>query len=306
MVVASMIGLAIAWHTTRFAHTCTYVGTRGLARYRCVGRRDRLIEKSVFLFRDAAALRSVLTRRYQRKTYQGSDYAFEWLGARGEVLFRVKGPRPDWRDADEVLRYFRQGGGGSVNPLDEERRATDPRHFGEAAEVAWSLYRLDFAQAELEGKGCVRFALAGGGEIRVGPGFLDFGAPGGRCAVGDLAGTTLTEEKAPWSNATCDCCGPRADVLSFRRRGPGAEVRVVLSDVTDLKLFLFLLRTLVAFGSTTSEAPAGHATPADVLEQLASTARVPWGNHSRATAFVCRSLGPDAAERALRHLRLRR
>jgi hypothetical protein len=306
MTVPSAVGAAVAWVQTRFAHTCTYVGTRGLARYRCAGRRDRLIERSVFLFKDAAALRSAWTRRYRQKVYQGSDYAFEWLGPRGEVLFRVKGPRPDWLDADEVLRYVRQGGQGNVNPAEEGQQATDPRHFGEAAEVAWSLYRLDFAQAELERPGCVRFALRDGGEIRVGPGFLDFGAPGGRCGVEDLAGTTLKEIKTPGSTATCDCCGPRTDALSFHRRGSLPGVRVDLSGVADVKLFLFLLRTLVAFGSAgTCEAPAGHATPADVLDQLADAARVPWGNHARATAFVCKSLGPDAAERALRHLRLR-
>src|SRR5205085_10280447 len=74
MGVPPLVGAIIALAATRFAHTCTYVGTEGVARFRCGGRRGRLVERTVFLFRAAAAVRSSLTHRYQKGQYQGSDY----------------------------------------------------------------------------------------------------------------------------------------------------------------------------------------------------------------------------------------
>jgi hypothetical protein len=271
LAVPPLVGASIAWGTTAFAHTCTYVGTEGLARYRCAGSRGRIVEGTVFLFRDAVAVRSSLTHRYHKGAYQGSDYVFDWTNTTGRSLFRIK---------------------GTYRSEKEPPPADDLYHFGEAAEVAWSLCRLDDAQSELDRDGCVRFALKSGGAVRVGPGFIDFGAGGeGYCSVDDLAETTVKD-----------------NVIRFRRRDAEEGwftsrgiYKLTLGDLANSKLFLFLLRTLVAFGST--RAGEGFRRHATFLDQLADAVHVPWRHDARAEAFVCKSLEPEAAERALRHLR---
>jgi len=272
LAVPPLIGALIAWGATLFQHTCTYVGIEGVARARCAGHRGRVVERTLFLFRDAAAVRSSLNHRYHKGQYQGSDYVYEWTDASGRSLFRVK---------------------GTYRSEKEPPPSVDLYHFGEAAEVAWSLRRLDAAQEELERDGCVRFALKGGGAIRVGPGFVDFGAGGeGYCSVGDLAETSVKDNVLRFRRKD-------AEEGWFRSRG---IYKVALAEVANAKLFLFLLRTLMAFGSTRAGEELGRR-PA-LLDQLAEVAHVPWGHDARASAFVCKSLEPAAAENALRHLRV--
>src|SRR5262249_43101195 len=164
-------------------------------------------------------------------------FDFEWFSGGGRSLFRIKGPGRPWDDVDEFLNALRNGNTVSKRP-GKERQGSAPYDFGEAAGGAWGRRRLAPAQAGLERGGRRRFPLAGGGILRVGPGFLDFGAAGGRCPVEDLVETSVKEERTTGSTEscsrpTCNCCGPRSDVLYFRRRGAGADVRVVLSDLAN-------------------------------------------------------------------------
>jgi hypothetical protein len=292
--IAGLVAAGVVWIRTRFEHACTYVGTLGAARYRCHGSRDNLIERSVFLFRDAVALHSKVTRYYQNKHLQRSEYDYDWLLSGGSPAFQVSVPNRGWERADIGGATIRILLHGQVDCTALVPPPNDLSHFGAAAEVAWSLHRLDAVQTELERDGCVRFTLATGGVLRLGPGFIDFGKGPQDFTVADLALIDVKQEKAPGSTSTCNCCGPRAEFIHL----PRGSNQISLSDIADVQLFLFLLRTLVVFGS--AQVGQGLVSVPSAGDHWMGS---PWHQDARATAFVCKSLRPDAAERALQHLR---
>ncbi len=259
----------LVWIATRFSHQVTYVGTRGLARYCCRGRRDNVVEREVLLFEEADAVHTALTHRYTKNGYQGSDYSYAWSSPGGRKLFRIS---------------------GTYHSEKEPPPSQDLFHFGESADVAWSLHLLDAVQERLEGEG-VEFYLEDRDSIRVSPGLLRFrlGGHQSECPIEDLGETSL-----------------KGGVLKLRRHD--AQVgwfsskgiyEVKLGQLGNSRLFLFLLRTVVAFGSTRA---AEHWRPSASLEGLDHVVTKPLQQDPRATAFVRKILNPEAANRALNHL----
>ena len=90
-LLATFVVMVVAWFLTRFSQTCSYVGKLGIARFRCVGSRSRARLKSLFLFEDAADLRTSQTRHYTNGIYTGTAYAFNWTNDAGKKVFKLTG-----------------------------------------------------------------------------------------------------------------------------------------------------------------------------------------------------------------------
>jgi hypothetical protein len=151
------VGVAIALLASGFTHTCTYVGREGVARYVCSGRRDNLITREVFCFRDAAELRTSQTMHYRNGVYQNTTYTYTWTDVGGRQRYQIT---------------------GSHTKKDGNPPTTDYYQFARAAEFAWTMYLLDDARRQVELSGGVKFHVGKGQWIRVGPGRLTFALGG--------------------------------------------------------------------------------------------------------------------------------
>jgi hypothetical protein len=146
-----LLGALLARVLTRFAHVCTYVGRDGVARFNCAGSRERIVGSQVFLFRDAAELRTAQMARYNHGAYQGTDYTFTWTESSGRTRYLISGT---YRNAK------------GLPPT------TDAFHYGRSAEKAWTTYLLAQAQDRIEKEGAIVFNLQKGRSLRLAPGSL--------------------------------------------------------------------------------------------------------------------------------------
>lgn len=165
---------AIVWFATGFARSCSYVGRKGVARFKCKGSRSRVRSPEVFLFEDAVDLRTSQTRHYHNGIYTGTAYSFTWTDAEGRKRYKLSGT-------------YR----GEKKPP----KPKDPFHFAVMSETAWSLDRLDATLRELEADGSIRFNLTGGDWVALGPGFLDVGRKGRveRLNAGEIGGVSVEQ-----------------------------------------------------------------------------------------------------------------
>lgn len=143
----------ITWLMTRFKHTCSYVGHDGVVRYRISGSRDSQPREELFLFNQARYLHTAETHNYYNGVYTGTTYDFRWTDEGKQRMFRLN---------------------GSYRSKHGTPKPKDPYHFAKMAEIAWSMFLLEAAQAELESKGFVEFIVNRKDIIRVGPGFMEF------------------------------------------------------------------------------------------------------------------------------------
>jgi hypothetical protein len=150
-LLAAAVGAAIALASTRFKHTCTYVGRDGVARFTCTGNRVNISEAEVFRFRDASELRTSQTRHYHNGAYTGTSYTHTWSDVGGRKRYAITG------------RHKSEKG----NPP-----STDPFQFARAAEVQWTIYLLDETYRTIELNGTVLFNLTGGQWVRLGKGYM--------------------------------------------------------------------------------------------------------------------------------------
>jgi hypothetical protein len=141
----SGLGLGILLAATRFSHTCTYVGERGVARYACKGHRGNVSDE-VFLFDDATELRTGQTRHYTNGAYTHTAYSYTWTDVTGRPRFTVA---------------------GSHNSEQNTPPAKDLFHFATAAEKAWTIYLLHQVQAQLKTSGSIYFGLGGKDWVRL-------------------------------------------------------------------------------------------------------------------------------------------
>ncbi len=149
--LGSVLGAALTAARTRFAHTCTYVGRDGVARFTCSGSRDRVTGSEVFRFRDATELRTSQTLRYVNGSYQGTNYTFTWTDVGGRPRYSIAG-----------THHTEKGTPPSG----------DAFHYARAAEMAWTVYLLGQAPRQLELNGSVPFNLKGGQSVRLAQGVL--------------------------------------------------------------------------------------------------------------------------------------
>ncbi len=175
--IALSLGLgSFAWVLVGwFSHRCTYVGRRGIARFRCSGRRDRIVQSEVFSFDDAARLMASLLRIDYHGLYAGTSYRFSWEGTWLDERFAIKG-------TDLTLG---------------RRPPDDPFHFACAAEAAWSELLLERSRPELERTGFVAFDCGRGRVVRVGREALELEADGStaRWEASDIAAVEVDPRK---------------------------------------------------------------------------------------------------------------
>lgn len=141
----------LVWFLTRFSHTCSFVGTNGACRFSCKGNRSQARLADLFLFDEAAELRTSQTRHYHNGIYTGTNYSFAWTDHDGKKRFKLSGT-------------YR----GEKKPP----KPKDPFHFAVMTETAWSLYILARMTQDMEETGEVRFPLSGNGWVAVGKGYL--------------------------------------------------------------------------------------------------------------------------------------
>ena len=147
------LGFTVAWLSTGFKQTCSYVGEEGVARYTAKGSRENLAKLEYLHFADAAEVRTAQTRHYYNGVYTGTSYAFTWTDPAGRRLLKLSGQH--------------RGKKGRPKP-------SDPFHFAEAAEIAWSTYLLGTLDAQLAAQGYLQFNIKPGQFVRVGRGFFEF------------------------------------------------------------------------------------------------------------------------------------
>ena len=263
------VAVVLVWIYTRFAHQVTYVGIRGLARYTCRGRRDRLVEQAILLFEEADAVHTSLTHRYTKNGYQGSDYNYQWSGPGGGKLFRIN---------------------GTYHSEKEPPPPQDSFHFGESADVAWSLHLLDQYQERLNRDG-VEFYLEDRDSIRVSPGRLRFRLKGqqSECPIEDLDETIL-----------------KGGVLKLKRHdahvgwfSSTGVYEVSLAELGNSRLFLYLLRTVVAFGSTHV---TDHWNPSASLESMEQVVSRLWQTDEQSAGIVRKPVSREGGSGSAEHL----
>jgi hypothetical protein len=156
-VLAGLVVFPIVFWLTRFRQTLRYVGNHGVAILTTKSRTDRIDRTQLFLFANAAELRTGQTRQYVNGVYSGTNYQFTWTDAAGKKAFKLS---------------------GSYRAEKKPPKPKDPFHFAESAEVAWSNHLLDRTAEELTRSGSLRFRLTGKDWVAVGPGFLEFSRKG--------------------------------------------------------------------------------------------------------------------------------
>ncbi len=151
--ILGLIGFWIVYLVTSFKHTCTFVGTKGLARYTIKGSREAEPTEELLEFDHVTDLFTGQTRHYTNGAYTGTHYFFRWDG-------------PDGKHRLHLTGTFHSEPG---NPV-----AKDPYHFAQAGEIAWSIHLLDQLQADLDKHGSVEFRVNRNDAVRVGIGFMEF------------------------------------------------------------------------------------------------------------------------------------
>jgi hypothetical protein len=147
-LISLLFGACGFWYM-RFTHSCTFVGTKGIAWYQCAGSRARLNRTDVFLFKNAADLRTSQTRQYVNGGYTGTHYTYTWSTEKGKPIYTLTG------------RYRSEAGTPKVS---------DPFYFALAAEAAWSQYLLKNIDRLTDEDNLVFFALTRGNYVQLGEG----------------------------------------------------------------------------------------------------------------------------------------
>src|SRR5262245_11525710 len=91
MAGLGLVVLFLGVHRRRFKHTCRYAGRNGVARYRCRGRRDKIVLDEVFLFKKASELRITQTRHYHNGVYTGTNYSYTWTDSSKQKVYALSG-----------------------------------------------------------------------------------------------------------------------------------------------------------------------------------------------------------------------
>jgi hypothetical protein len=152
-VLVGMTAGGIAWYLTKFNHICSFVGTKGLARYDISGSRSALPKENLLLFTDTQHLYTKTTRNYTNGVYTGTSYSYRWIKNSGGVY--------------EVSGTYR-----SENNAPKQQ---DIWHFADMGEAAWTRHLLETIDDQLARDGYIEFPLTGNLQaVRVGDGFLEF------------------------------------------------------------------------------------------------------------------------------------
>jgi hypothetical protein len=163
--VGTLLGLLIGTAIENFKHWVTYVGDEGIARFIHTGNPAK-IKAEVLPFADAADIRvsrthyeNIIDKQAGRQTGY-TTYYFEWLNDKGKSLMTVS-----YRDHGMGEKKFRP--------------EANFYHFGNAAEKAWTAYKLAEARRQLKAGETLRFRrfpLLLGDWVELGKDTLSFGS----------------------------------------------------------------------------------------------------------------------------------
>jgi hypothetical protein len=143
----------LAWFCTRFYHTCSYVGSKGLIKYELIQSRSAMPKENLLLFADAHSLYTRTTRNYKNGVYTGTSYTYTWKKNSGN---------------QHVIT-------GSYYSEKSAPQDGDNWHFANVAESVWSNHLLSTIDEELDRNGYVEFPIAGALQaVRIGQGFMEF------------------------------------------------------------------------------------------------------------------------------------
>jgi hypothetical protein len=152
-VIAGLVAGVVAWYFTRFDHTCSFVGSKGLVKYELMGDRTTLPTETFLMFTDAHSLYTKTTRNYTNGVYTGTEYNYKWVKNSGN---------------DFIISGTYKGENTPPKPQ-------DLWHFANVGESAWTQYLLENIDDQLAKDGYIEFALSGALQaVRVGQGFLEF------------------------------------------------------------------------------------------------------------------------------------
>jgi hypothetical protein len=215
-VVVFGLVLVLTLHVTRFLHTCTYVGTKGVARFVCSDDRHRLKRKEVFRFRDATDLRVGITNVFVNGGYSGTNFSFTWTDVGGRTRYSIAG------------QHRSRAGTPPANSL---------YHYCRAAELAWSNYLLPEARRQLDLSGHVTFKVNAGLKIRL----------GSRVIIIETAEKTLELSMEDMGDIRIN-----SGTLTIKEKGAARGIlsnrgihNFQISQMANSQLFFFLLEKLV-------------------------------------------------------------
>jgi hypothetical protein len=153
-LLVGMTAGGIAWYLTRFDHTCSFVGKKGLARYDISGSRSALPKEILLLFADTQHLHTKTTRNYTNGAYTGTKYSYRWIKNSGNQYYGIT---------------------GTYRSENNTPKPQDIWHFADMAESAWTMHLLESIDDQLAKDGYIEFPLTGNLQaVRVGDGFLEF------------------------------------------------------------------------------------------------------------------------------------
>lgn len=152
-LVAAGVNGWLAWFCTRFHHTCSYIGSKGLIKYELVNSRSAMPKESLLLFTDAHSLYAKTIRNYTNGFYTGTTYTYTWKKNSGN---------------EYVIS-------GNYQSEKSSPKDGDPWHFANTSESVWSSYLLSTLDAQIDRDGYVEFPMGGALQaVRVGQGFMEF------------------------------------------------------------------------------------------------------------------------------------
>ncbi len=136
---------------------CSYVGERGIAKFKQTSNSIQAIKPNIVLFKDVDSLFTQMTRSYYNGIYAGTTYEYKW-GVVDRAIQTFSGYFYSWNNIP--------------NP-------NHPWHFINAAESAWTSYLWERAQQEYDRQGHVEFRMSkhAGTKfqvVRVGAGWIEF------------------------------------------------------------------------------------------------------------------------------------
>ena len=155
MVILGVLVATIAFFVCKNDLRISFVGIRGIARYKFKNSDQPPNREEIFLFEDADALRTKLTREYQNGIYVASNYQFQWVDEVDKTQFKLAGSFSAGKDNLPV--------------------GWDSEYFlALSAEDAFNRSKMEKIETEFMQSGFVKFRIDKNRFISVGTNFLEF------------------------------------------------------------------------------------------------------------------------------------
>ena len=164
----------LGWRKSGFKHFCTFAGEKGCAHFQCEQERANLTRNSYFLFKDASALSTSLTRRTKNGVYNGTTFYFHWYAPSSKnPIYSITGNHMADSKTPPPGNFY---------------------NFARAVESAWYRFATPAIDAEFAQKGSVKFYMGHNCWSVLGPGYIQFVDEHGkvsRCGAEEIGSARL-------------------------------------------------------------------------------------------------------------------